>query len=150
MSQNPTVCRPRSLAKLLPLGLLTAVGLLAAGCGGSGRYDVSGKVTYAGKPVPFGCIYFDPDVTKNKDGVQGYAEIKDGHYDTDASDKPPTSGSVIVRIEGFDGVPLDAERPNGKPLFTEYKTAVELPRGRTVKDFDIPAAAGYGQPVPGR
>lgn len=133
---------------LLAIGLVTL-----AGCGGSGtgRYHVSGKATYAGKPIPFGRIYFDPDLAKKNDGLQGTADIKDGLYDTARSGQGTTGGAVIVRIEGFDGVSTDPDRPSGKPLFPNYQTAVELPRQNTTRDFDVPAAAarpGGAPPVP--
>ena len=66
-------------------GLAVLGGLLLAGCGrGPTLYQVSGRVTYDGQPLPAGVIYFDPDVTRNHDGPQGYAVIKNGTYNTSA------------------------------------------------------------------
>jgi hypothetical protein len=137
---------------LLISGVAAAVCLTLVGCGqrsSSGRNNISGKVTFAGNPIPVGRIYFDPDASMKNDGLQGYAEIKDGYYDTAKTDKGPTGGPVIVRIEAFDGVALDAERPNGKPLFPSYQKKVELPRGQTTMDFDVPALASRMQPSTG-
>src|SRR5688572_23157705 len=94
-------------------------GLFTLGCGGDGegsRYQVSGTVKFAGEPVKTGRIYFDPDVTANKDAQQGYADIKDGEYDTDDGGKGVSGGKYVARIEGF-GDPTTAY-PTGKPLFT--------------------------------
>ena len=57
---------------------------LLAGCGGSGprAVNVSGTVTFNGQPVPQGKIYFDPDTAAGNDGVQGFARIQEGAYDT--------------------------------------------------------------------
>ena len=41
-------------------------------------YRVSGVVTYAGKPIPKGLIFFDPKT----DGPQGFANIVEGKFDT--------------------------------------------------------------------
>lgn len=126
--------RPRRFA----IGLLAAAGLLIAGCGGSKLYEVSGRVTYDGRPLPAGVIYFDPDVTRQNDGPQGYALIKDGAYSTAAQGgRGVAGGPHVVRIEGFDGRP-GAELPLGKPLFTDYQERRDLPRARSAQDFNVP------------
>jgi len=143
---NTTLSTGRNLLwpwRLLAGTLLVAASLVVAGCGDSGtRYNVSGKATFDGKPIPVGRIYFDPDPKTNPKGLQGTAEIKDGQYDTAKSRKGPSGGAVTVRIEGADGVRVDDEHPNGKPLFPSYKTTAELPKETTTKDFDVPASAG--------
>lgn len=126
---------PRWFAVALILS--AAAGILIAGCRGSKLYDVSGRVTYDGKPVPAGVIYFDPDFTKQNDGPQGYALIKDGSYSTAAQGgRGVAGGPHVVRIEGFDGKP-GAELPLGKPLFTDYHEARDLPRARSEQDFTV-------------
>src|SRR5690348_2686083 len=76
---------------------------LAAGCGGGKGHRVSGKVTFKGAPVPAGRIYFTPDSTKGNTGPTGYADIKDGAYDTAAAGgQGVTGGPVVVAIEGND------------------------------------------------
>jgi hypothetical protein len=119
--------------------LVAAICLLPAGCGGGPKlYDVSGAVTYDGKPLPAGVIYFDPDVLKKNDGPQGYALIKDGAYSTaDAGGKAVVGGPYLARIEGFDGKPGN-ELPLGKALFTDFQQAVDLPRAACTRDFDVP------------
>jgi hypothetical protein len=101
-------------------------------------YDVSGRVTYDGQPLPAGVIYFDPDVTKQNDGPQGYAVIKDGAYSTaDRNGRGVAGGPHIVRIEGFDGRP-GAELPLGRPLFTDYHENRDLPRSKSELNFAVP------------
>lgn len=121
------------------LGIALACASLC-GCGGSiPIYEVSGTVTYQGKPLPAGVIYFDPDVTQKNDGPQGYAIIRDGQYNTDADGgMGVVGGAYLVRIEGFDGKPGN-ELPLGKPIFTDYQKAVDLPKANSTQDFDVPA-----------
>jgi len=120
--------------------------LLACGCGGGGgkgggpaRYDVSGSVTYAGKPVPAGSITFQPDKAKGNSGPAGFAEIKNGKYDTHSGGKGTIGGPHLVEIAGFDGVKSPGSE-QGKELFPEFATTADLPKERTTKDFDVPAA----------
>jgi len=120
---------------------------LAVGCGGGKSYHVSGKASFAGKPIPVGKIYFTPDAAKGNSGATGYADIKDGKYDTSAAGGMGIiGGPMIVRIEGSDGVKIDEERPGGKPLFPEYQKAEDFPKAATTKDFDVPASAASGKP----
>ena len=121
--------------------LLFAVACLAfIGCSNRPRrYPVSGTVTYAGQPLPAGVIFFDPDVTKQNKGPQGYALIKDGRYDTAASGgKGVVGGPYLVRIDGFDGKP-GRELPMGNALFTHFQQLINLPEAASTQDFDVPA-----------
>ena len=121
--------------------LAVVIAWLTAGCGGSGgpaRYDLSGKVSYGGKPVPAGRIALEPDGTKGNSGPPSYAEIKDGRYAT-PRDKGTVGGPHRVRIAGFDGRGA-GESPEGAPLFSEYRTTAELPKQDGTFDFDVPAA----------
>jgi hypothetical protein len=133
---------PRPLRGRLALvvGTLPALACcLILGCtGGPKRYRVSGKVTFAGKPVPAGTIYFTPDGARNNRGPAGYAQIKDGQYDTSASGgQGATAGPVVVKIEGSDGT---------NQLFRTQELPADLPQENTSKDFDVPAEAGQGLP----
>lgn len=127
---------PRQAAaawRVLAVGVVCG---LLAGCGSGSRY--SGKVTFAGKPVPTGKIYFTPDGSKGNKGQAGWADIKDGHYDTSVrGSQSPAGGAMTVRIEGQEG---------GKPLFGDYELKEELPKGGGSKDFDVPAAQGAKAP----
>lgn len=121
-------------------GRVALLCLLTVGCNsGPKTYHVSGKVTYNGKPLPAGVIYFDPDVLKKNDAPQGYAIIKDGVYDTAApGGKGVVGGAYLARIEGFDGKP-GAELPLGRPLFTDFQQSIELPKATATQDFEVPA-----------
>ncbi len=121
--------------------LRIAAVLLLAGCGrgGAERYDVSGKVTFNGAPVPAGVVIFDPAVGEGNDGLQGFAEIDDGRYTTRGQNKGITGGRYHVRIRGF----ARAELPDAQPrkLFDEYHTTVDFSDGTATHDFDVPASA---------
>jgi hypothetical protein len=123
--------------------------LAILGCGPSGpsRFKLSGKMTFAGKPIPAGWVCFTPDTTKGNSGPQGVAQIREGTYDTDSRNgKGTIGGPMIVRIEGFDGQ-ATADLPDGRPIFAPYEMAVDLPRERSVKDIEIPASWAK-QPIP--
>lgn len=138
------------------LGTLSGLlGFLALGCGGDKGNRVSGKVTYKGQPVPAGRIYFMPDTKKGNKGPTGFAEIKNGAYDTaEPGGHGAVAGAMIVKIEGYDPNQKDKTDAAGetpiKPLFPTYQTAAELPKEDTTKDFDVPATAGGKQPGPGQ
>jgi len=70
-------------------GLAAAV--LATGCGGpldNGRHRVSGRISFAGKPVTHGEIVLTPDGARGNSGPQGIAPISDGRYDTAGTRAP--------------------------------------------------------------
>jgi hypothetical protein len=146
--------RPARLVLLLPV-LLCA---LCAGCGGSNTYRVSGKVTFQGKPVPAGKIYFIPDGSKGNTGPTGWADIKNGEYDTGStggSNAPP--GPVIIAVEGLDpSAPPDkpkkgeevSEEATVKLLFPRYETPFEVPKEKTTKDIEVPGDAAKGPTGP--
>src|SRR5262245_10803606 len=100
---------------------LAALGIVVlAGCGGERTYELSGSVTFKGKPVPTGQIMLEPDASAGNKGPAAFAKIKDGHYDTRILEGRGTVGGPhIVQIQGRDGVPR-GELLNGMPLFSEY------------------------------
>ena len=108
--------------------------LACAGCSDSKGNKVTGKVTFKGQPVASGKIYFTPDASKKNAGMSGYADIKDGSYDTSAKGSQGTDGGPMgVKIEGYDS--------SGKMIFT-YSTTVELPKDASAtQDFDVPETA---------
>lgn len=133
------------LVRVMYVGVAACATMLLVGCGGGDsttRYDVAGTVTFDGKPVPAGVLLFTPDATKNNRGPTGVAEIKDGKYDTRQDGKGTVGGPHTVVISGSDGIPLPQEElPTGRPLFTDYKTTVDLPKAATTHDFEVPASA---------
>lgn len=109
-----------------------------AGCGGEEKlYNVSGTVTYKGRPVPKGLIFFDPDSTKGTSGTQGFANILNGKYTTADQGRGVRGGAYTVRVSGFDGKEAN-EAPFGQPLFPEYTTNKDLPKADSELDIDVP------------
>ena len=116
---------------------------LAAGCSKPAAKlgQVSGKVTFKGKPVPAGYVSFLPDSTGGNLGPVKVAQITDGVYDTSKGSDPGVSpGPTLVRIAGFDGRPLKGFA-QGKQIFNPYQTRASLPDGTSVQDFTVPASA---------
>ena len=132
------------------LGLLLAVPLVLGGCGApsSGPYHLSGKVTYKGQPLPAGRIFFLPNTAKGNTGQGGFAEIKNGVFDTRNKGGATPGGPLIARIDGFDGQssPTNAV---GQALFLGYETEFEAPRADATRDFDVPASAAKNLPKGG-
>jgi hypothetical protein len=128
-----------------PLFVAAVAACLLSGCGGSDgppRYQVSGAVTYDGKPVPKGHVTFNPDTAQGNSGPGGGAPIVNGKYRTTA-DMGVVGGPHQVKIVGYDGVPVNMEGeelPDGTPLFTPYQTTVDFPEEKTEQNFEIPAA----------
>lgn len=119
--------------------LLVAM-VFIAGCSrtdGPERYKVSGSVQFKGQPVPAGTIIFEPDPSKGNSGPASYAQIKEGRYATERG-QGCVGGPCLVRIAGADGVPV-GDLSDGKALFPEYRTAVELPKAASKQDFVVPA-----------
>jgi len=114
----------------------------ATGCGSQeNSYRVSGKVTYDGKPVPAGRVIFEPDAAKGNTGPQGFAVITNGEFDTARpGSKGSIGGPMLVKIDGFDGVPRGEEGPPlGTPLFPAGDVQeLDLPKADSTHDFAIP------------
>jgi hypothetical protein len=106
-----------------------AAGLLClAGCGEQKLQDVTGTVTYDGKPLPAGVVWFDPDPAHPDKPPQGFAYVKDGAFTTAEKGRGIRPGAYLVRVEGFDGKPGN-ELPLGKPLFTDFQEKRDMPAG---------------------
>lgn len=125
--------------------VLAAAGLLAAlaltGCSqgsGQARNRAHGAITFDGKPIPFGDIVISPDGTKKNSGAQGFANIRDGRYDTGAAGgKGYGGGPAIVKVTGFD--------KEGGKLICDAEFAVEFPTsGDAAKDIDVPKGKAKG------
>jgi hypothetical protein len=102
------------------------------------RYQLAGKITWAGKPIPAGMLYFEPDLAAGVNGLQGYAIIEKGQYDTRKGGQGHSGGKSVIRIFAGDGIPAP-EAQMGRPLFPEYSWNDELPSADGTKDFEIPA-----------
>jgi len=104
----------RRLKWVVP-GLVAAV---VVGCGpgnGLNLGRVSGKVTYKGKPVEYGSVYFTPDASK---GTVAFGTIaKDGTYtlSTDEAGDGAVVGRHKVSVIGLDPTPTDTAKELPKP-----------------------------------
>jgi hypothetical protein len=145
-----------SFASRRILGCLMTAAIVAAcsaGCGGDKTNRISGQVTFNGQPVPAGKIYFMPDGSKGNSGATGYADIKDGNYDTSSTGGMGTvSGPMIVAIEGLDPSAPGKATPDDpevtvKLLFPRWETELDV-SGDTTKDFVVPPEAAKGPPKP--
>lgn len=126
------------------LMLAYAVIAALAGCGPSGpeRFQLAGKVTFAGKPVPSGLIRFEPDASRGNHGPVGYAAIKDGRYTTDTRGcKGALEGPLVVYMTGGPAPDPKVEIPT--MWFCDYATSITLePSGSPATfDFDVPTTA---------
>ncbi|MCZ2342669.1 MAG: hypothetical protein LC104_12895 [Bacteroidales bacterium] len=130
--QHHTVRWSRNIGSRIGL----AIGLLfLVGCGGDGTQQVKGTVTFNGKPLPGGKIYFFPDSSQGNSGTAGYADIVDGKFDTATNGGSGTMhGPTRVAIEGFDpSTPPPAPK---KGEFVEAGTVTVLfPRWETTIDI---------------
>lgn len=131
-------------ASVLAVAVAAGVLCVQGGCGGGSadgpsRYELSGSVTYDGKPVPFGQIIFAPDSAAGNSGPQGFAEIRDGNYET-ADGKGTVGGPHVVQITGFGSDPSTGTEENPVPsLFSDYQTKADLPKEDSTMDFQVPA-----------
>jgi hypothetical protein len=117
-----------------PVLLLGLVALVGCGDSGPGSYQVSGSVTFDGKPIPYGEVIFTPDATQHNSGPQGIAEIHDGQYNTRLTQgKGMAGGPTVIRVNGMTG-------PGGKTL-CEYELKVDLPREDTSHNIEVPKSA---------
>ena len=109
-------------------GLLIAAVLAAAltGCSGPATSTFHGKVTYRGRPVTSGVIYFlgpAPDMRMGMGTIHD-----DGTYT--ATDVPV--GEVRVAFQA-PGLPAEVADPNTSPLVYTIKS------GTTALDIEVPA-----------
>jgi len=116
--------------------------LLLAGCGSNGptRYNLSGRVTYGGQPIPAGRMVFEPDEATGNYGPVGTALIHNGHYQTKPGEGP-VGGTHMVVIHGYDGIPHPVEpdeTPFGMALFEPYRQSIDLPKESATRNFDVP------------
>jgi hypothetical protein len=109
---------------------------LLSGCGDTGTklYHISGEITYDGKPVPEGVIYFTPNSSTGKLETQGLAFILNGKYNT-TNGRGVSAGSISVVISGSQHL---AGKEEVTALFEDYIEEFEMPNQNTVKNFDVP------------
>jgi hypothetical protein len=121
------------------VGFVSLIVVAPAGCSnGIHLYPVKGTVTFKGKPIPAGVVWFDPDVMTSSTAPQGYAYIKNGEFDSSANGRGVAGGTYVVRVEGFDGQPGN-ELPLGKPLFAKYEQKTDFPKAKSELALEVPA-----------
>lgn len=119
--------------------------ILAIGCSNDTGNRITGNVTFDGKPVPAGKVYFMPDGAKGNTGSTGFADIVDGKYDTGAAGgRGAPTGAVKITVEGND--PSGVESGSSpdvttKMLFVGYETTADIAEGATTHDIAVPAEA---------
>jgi hypothetical protein len=123
-------------------GLIVAALGLASGCGTSGpaRQRLQGEVSMNGQPVPAGVIVFTPDTSVGNSGPQGVATIKDGKFDTAASEGLGLAGGpTVIRVTG--------QGPD-QSLLCEYEFRAELPKDDSTLKIEVPPTAARNRPPP--
>lgn len=113
--------------------------IVVVGCSSSSNeVNLMGRVVLDGRPVPAGFIIFDPDLKSGNDGLQGYAEIVNGVYDTSKSRKGITGGKYIARVNGFEP-PQGGQGP--QVLFRDFQQPIEVSGDGTAHNIEVPAEA---------
>jgi hypothetical protein len=109
--------------------------VFAAGCGSSDgpeRFDVSGTLTYEGKPIPYGIIVFSNKETLYDTGCT----IEDGEYESQDG-KGHTGGKFKVSVEAWTAM-AEAWEDEAPKLFTgTYNKEIELAPENTVLNLDF-------------
>jgi len=129
--------------------LIPALGMLGCEDANKGsRFELSGNITHGGKAIPKGYLLFAPDTKQGNRGPGSSASIIDGKYKT-LIGRGTVGGPHVVTIVGTDGVPINLGEgipPNlaGKPIFSEYKISIDLPKETSTYDFDVPSSHGSG------
>ena len=125
------------------LACIAIVAVLFSGCSSEPKLaQISGKVSFKGKPVPAGYVTFTPDVAKGTNGQVVGFQIKDGSFDS-ARNNPPgiAAGSYKLRIAGFDGVVIPFWG-QGKQIFNPITDECVVTEGVSTKDIEVPNSAG--------
>jgi hypothetical protein len=129
----------RRLARCGPLAVVCAA---LAGCGdGMKRYPVRGTVTFQGRPVESGAIFFEPTESAGKIAPTVYLPVRGGKYD--AGDKGPVAGKYRVVVGGMDQSKnkVDDDGVTHTPqLFKDYVFEVDIPPPNNTLDIEVPAS----------
>ena len=126
--------------------VLTGLFLAAAGCGGSTRGAVQGRVTVNGAPLEEGEISFVP--LDPRLGPTAGAPVRDGAYRIDAA-RGPVAGDYRVRVHAFrktgrkvwDGMG-DDKAPAARKTFVEEVEAFIPPRYNEQSELQVRIEGG--------
>jgi hypothetical protein len=125
-----------------------AAALLAAAAAGCGRYgDVSGKVTYKGKPLVWGTIQFEGSDGRlrqaniGRDGSYSVSRVTTGEVKIAVSSNNPKSGDFQARPAPGKKPKPPPDVPGWFPIPQKYDTTFRSGLTHTVKSgqntFDI-------------
>jgi hypothetical protein len=129
---------PVRVATAVLVAIAVASVILAGGCrrpAGPPTFTVSGTVRFAGEPVPFGRIVFEPDAERGNSGPASVADITAGRYRTRPG-RGFMGGACRATISGGDGT-LPTE-DHDTALFPPWTIEVDLPRADCTYDFVVP------------
>ena len=127
--------------RMLTPGLFAFFWALVGCSGEKPTTQLTGTVTFKGKPVPAGYINFMPDSSKKVYGEIRMVRIKDGNFATQEGNANGVfPGESIISISGFDGKPLDYY-PDGKQIFNPWQTTGTVPTGKGKMEFTVPDSA---------
>ena len=120
-----------NFAQAIAIGLV-ALGLWSCGAGpdGPSRHDLTGTITYDGKPIPGGVVSFAPDATQGNSGPGSTGTILYGVYQTRPG-KGIVGGAYVVTIDGY-------IENTDLPLFPQYVVKAVLPDKGGVWDCEVP------------
>lgn len=122
------------MKRALVFGLMLG-SVLLSGCGRSKppRSSFEGKVTYEGRPVVYGLLYFTPDSARGNKGVFGVAEINDGVYETNP-DYGPSPGPMLVTVHVYNAKP-----PGNRSVANIVDLPVDFSSPTASRDFHVTA-----------
>jgi hypothetical protein len=117
--------------------------LVLAGCGGDGfdHRRIQGTVTFDGKPVESGSIFFEPTASVGTYAPTLYLKVQNGKFDT--GEEGPIPGKYTVVVGGFDE---SKQRPGDEggtytpPLFETYRFDVDSPPPNNTLNVEVPAS----------
>jgi len=131
----------RAMYKHLKVAVMMCVVIMPSGCYQAGPtfYQVSGKVTHNGQPVPMGEVIFTPNSAEGNSGPSVVCSIVDGEYRS-----PPQRGVVggkyIAVVSGFKkSIPSNDPTASefGARLFPVRREVLELPSQNSELNFDF-------------
>jgi len=105
---------------------------------GVARYRVTGRVTYDGKDLPAGIIYFEPDSARGNLGATGYATIVDGRFDTAVKGKGAIGGAMLVRVNGHEKPANPHDESPGIILVQDHVEQADFPQAAVEWNVAVP------------